>query len=517
MGGVADLRRDLAAAARRMTKEVGRPVGLRRRLAATRGAQLMFGLLVVLGLTFVPPVCHTLAEAVFPPQEQRDGFYGLKRSLRTAPEARTLKTALMVLYWLGAGAATAGLLLLPFSRNRRRASVGTGTNTQRTPTQTPDQTIRERWADDTPCCPEAATATALDHHHDTLLSTDESTATVVNQPNATETPHARNEEEADTMAQAQLDGIACGASLREQVEPKASSSPSDQLSHVPGGRYELQQVLARGATGVVYRGRDKELNRLVAVKELSPDWADHPSMAARFEREAQVLANLTHPNIVQLFDLIHEEGRMWMAMELIEGGSLAELLTSRGPLPMEEVVRLGALLARALDAAHQQDVVHRDFKPGNVLLTYGGVPKITDFGLAKVAEKGAKLTQTGVILGSPVYMSPEQIACSDVDRRTDIYALGVTLYELLTGRAPFEGSTMDVLNQHLTTPPPPPSFFMGKLPPAFDKLIMAMLAKDPQERTPDMETVARALDGIERSDTLEILPPLKPPRRPVPG
>jgi serine/threonine-protein kinase len=247
--------------------------------------------------------------------------------------------------------------------------------------------------------------------------------------------------------------------------------------------------------GIVYRARDRVLDRLVALKELPPEFRCNESLAARFEREARVLAQLTHTNIVQVYDLVHEGGRMWMAMELIQGGSLAELLEARGALVVEEVTRLGGDLARALSFAHQRGVIHRDFKPGNVLLTPEGVPKVTDFGLAKLMQQAPTLTHAGSVLGSPSYMSPEQAAGRDVDARSDIYSFGVTLYEMATGRTPFQGDTMSVMRQHLTQEPPPPRDHAEQLPGSLESLILAMLAKDPAERTPDMETVAAKLGG----------------------
>jgi hypothetical protein len=262
------------------------------------------------------------------------------------------------------------------------------------------------------------------------------------------------------------------------------------------GRYEVESEIGRGGMGIVYRAHDRVLERVVALKELPPELGQDSSLATRFRQEARLLARLTHPNIVQVYDLVEDARGMWIAMELVEGGSLAELLGERGALEHDELIRLAVPMAQAMAFAHARGVIHRDFKPDNVMITTDGVPKVMDFGIAKLARQAPELTQEGSVLGSPAYMSPEQAAGRKADARSDIYSFGATLYEMATGNTPFEGDTGSVLAQHITQPPAPPSTHVPGLNEQLDALVIEMLAKDPAERTSDMDSAAARLESM---------------------
>jgi serine/threonine protein kinase len=262
------------------------------------------------------------------------------------------------------------------------------------------------------------------------------------------------------------------------------------------GRYVPVSELGRGAMGIVYRARDTVLEREVALKELPPELKADEALCQRFRQEARVLARLTHPNIVQVYDLVESDDRMWMAMELVQGCSLAELLEQRGALPVDEVVELGVAMARAMEFAHGSGVIHRDFKPENVMVTASGVPKVMDFGIAKLMQRAPELTQEGSILGSPAYMSPEQAAGRPADARADVYAFGVTLYEMSTGSTPFTGDLTSVLTQHLTQPPPRPREVAPHVPAPLEDLVLHMLEKSPDDRPSDMTSVAERLHAV---------------------
>jgi serine/threonine-protein kinase len=282
-------------------------------------------------------------------------------------------------------------------------------------------------------------------------------------------------------------------------ENPASSAAATVIGHAPEHlrvgpekRYCLEGELGRGAMGIVYRARDEVLERMVALKELPVYLACDEDLVLRFRREARILAQLQHPNIVQIYDLIEHDGHLWLAMEMVEGGDLDSLLRARGNLPATEAARLGVQMADALAHAHARGIIHRDLKTANVLLGTGGCPKVTDFGLAKLS-RSSQFTQEGAILGSPIYMSPEQAAGKGADERSDIYALGIVLYTLLTGRPPFEGDTASVLAQQITQAPPSPCQFVGELPEGLEALLLALLAKDPVRRPQEMAEVAAAL------------------------
>lgn len=250
------------------------------------------------------------------------------------------------------------------------------------------------------------------------------------------------------------------------------------------GKYEIRDVLGRGAIGVVYRGFDPELHRNVAIKVLIAGQHGTPDMVQRFLREARAAASLSHPGIVQVYDVGEDGPLHYIVMELVEGGSLADILKTRKLKP-EEALAIADRLASALEAAHAKGIVHRDIKPSNILLDPEGHPKIADFGLATAIEEREKLTGTGDILGTAWYMSPEQAfgAPEEIDARTDVYSLGAVLYEMLTRRPPFDGARATaVLKKIETAEVVPPSRVDQTLDRRMDPLVLRALEKNPDRR-----------------------------------
>jgi branched-chain amino acid transport system substrate-binding protein len=271
------------------------------------------------------------------------------------------------------------------------------------------------------------------------------------------------------------------------------------------GKYEIRAEVGRGGMGTVYLAHDPFLQRRVAVKVLAPHLVWQPGLIERFLREARAAARLKHPNIVTIYDVGQEGDTYYFVMEYVEGPSLATALRQRGPMSPEGAVRLLRRLASALDYAHGEGLVHRDVKPGNVLLGPGGEPALGDFGIARAAED-ARLTTTGTLVGTPEYMSPEQARGDEVDHRTDLYSLAIVAYELLGGQPPFGGSTPHgVLYRQVHEPPPPlrPARAEGPAwPPAVDAVLQKALAKDPGER---YETAAAFVAALAQA-----LPPAQP-------
>ncbi|WP_258081138.1 serine/threonine-protein kinase [Nocardia nova] len=268
--------------------------------------------------------------------------------------------------------------------------------------------------------------------------------------------------------------------------------------------YRIVRRLGAGGMGTVYVAEHPRLPRLDAIKILAPELATDPEFRARFQREAELAARIDHPNVVAVRDRGVEGDLAWIAMQYVEGQDAAALLRAQGPLSPERAVRIITEAAAGLDAVHQAGLLHRDVKPPNILLSTDGAVRITDFGIARPAESGTALTRTGTILASIAYAAPEQFEGGAIDHRADVYALGATLYELLTGTAPFAGrAPAAIMAAHLSAPPPRPSTAGGHLPVAMDEVIARAMAKNPRER---YSSCAELADAARRA-SVEGLPP----------
>ncbi|HEV8686904.1 MAG TPA: protein kinase, partial [Gaiellaceae bacterium] len=224
---------------------------------------------------------------------------------------------------------------------------------------------------------------------------------------------------------------------------------------VIGGRYELEELVGSGGMSSVYRAHDKLLERKVALKILHERYGEDDEYVERFRREARAVAQLAHPNIVTVIDRGEDGGRQFIVFEYVDGENLKQIVEREGPLALDEVVSFGLEIARGLAFAHEHGIVHRDVKPQNVLLNGDGHAKVTDFGIARTLDVEKGVTQTGTVLGTSDYIAPEQASGQAVSRETDVYSLGVVLFELLTGRVPFTGeSFVAVALQHVNEPPP---------------------------------------------------------------
>ncbi len=266
------------------------------------------------------------------------------------------------------------------------------------------------------------------------------------------------------------------------------------------GRYLVQSELGRGAMGVVYKATDPVLGRTVAIKTvnmaLEQDGAD--KYEARFYQEARAAGGLNHPNIVTVYDVGRSGDVAFMAMEFLEGVELRTLMDEGRPLPVSRAVSIAAQVAEGLAYAHEHGVVHRDVKPANIMVSGDGAVKITDFGIARM-RAGGELTQTGMMLGSPKYMSPEQVIGKRADHRSDLFSLGIILYEMLTGAAPFNGDNVTALMYQIVNfAPPAPGAVNGAVPELLDFIVAKVLAKPLEERYQSAQDVARDLRECER-------------------
>ncbi len=262
-----------------------------------------------------------------------------------------------------------------------------------------------------------------------------------------------------------------------------------------GPRYRVMKLLGRGGMGAVYRCHDEELGREVALKIIRPEIANDAGVIERFKREIQLSSRVTHRNVLRVYDIGEAEGLRFLTMQFVEGEDLASLLRHTGPLPLTRLVHVFRQICEGLAAAHDEGVVHRDLKPQNVLLDAEDHVWLTDFGLAK-SLGGSAMTQMGAVMGTPSYMSPEQVRGQVVDNRSDIYSLGIVLYEMATGRTPFAGGSMyEVMMRRLTTPPRPVADLNPAVPPYLSKVLERCLEVDPRSRFHSVGEILIDLDA----------------------
>ncbi|MCC6176488.1 MAG: protein kinase [Chloroflexi bacterium] len=286
-------------------------------------------------------------------------------------------------------------------------------------------------------------------------------------------------------------------------------------AHVLGGRYRLDSVLGQGGMAIVYKAEDMALGRTVAIKVLREQYGGEAEFLERFRREGRSAARLNHPNVIAIFDVGQDGPLNYIVMEYVEGEDLKEIIQRDGPLPPDQLVDIGCQIAAALEYAHRAGLVHRDVKSQNVLVTTDGHVKVADFGIA-VALGERSITQTGMVIGSVHYMAPEQAEGRPTTPASDVYALGVVLYEMATGQLPFTAeSPLAIARMHLDEPPVPPQQLNPRLPPTIGETILACLAKDPASRPASAALVAAALRGqrARARDRTEVVSAVAGPAR----
>lgn len=270
------------------------------------------------------------------------------------------------------------------------------------------------------------------------------------------------------------------------------------MSKLLAGRYELIEKIGEGGMAVVYKGKDRLLNRYVAVKILRPEFTKDAQFIENFKRESQAAAGLQHPNIVSVYDVGKEGNIHFIVMELIDGRPLSDIISERAPLDYKQAIEITRQVASALSLAHRNNIIHRDVKPHNIMITRDGIAKLADFGIAKAVSDSTLVTETSRVIGSVHYFSPEQARGSYVDERSDIYSLGIVLYEMLTGQVPFDGDNpVQVALMHINDDIVPPSKLVPGIPPALEKLVMKATDKFQSNRYKNADELLEDLQNIE--------------------
>ena len=296
-----------------------------------------------------------------------------------------------------------------------------------------------------------------------------------------------------------VSGAAPTAQLPAPDRPSRASGDALRPGMLFANRYEVKELLGTGGMGVVYRAFDRELQEPVAIKTLRPEVLADGVALERFKQEIRLARSIAHRNVVRTYDLGEVNGTYYLTMEYVEGTSLKQLIASRGRLPVPVTVTIGKQLCRALEVAHEQGVIHRDIKPHNIVVDPTGFLKVMDFGIARLANppQGQGLTREGMSIGTPDYMSPEQLSGMELDARSDLYSAGVVLFECLTGRLPFEANTMYALiAKHIEQPPPDPRTLNAEVPEALANVIMKAMAKEPADRYQSAAQMHDALAAI---------------------
>ena len=289
-----------------------------------------------------------------------------------------------------------------------------------------------------------------------------------------------------------------------------------KIGQIVKERYEILEILGEGGMAFVYKARDMQLERFVAIKTLKPNYVNQETFVDRFKREAKTAANLNHPNIVQIFDWGIEE-EPYFVMEYIEGNTLTSIIAKNRTISLSDILFIGAQVSSGLHAAHQKGLVHRDIKPGNIMITPDGKVKVTDFGIVSLQNEESDITKTGSILGTASYISPEQAQGKPVSIESDLYSLGTVLYELIAGKAPFSGdSPISTATKHLTEKPEKPSVFRRDLPKGVENAILKLLEKATYDRFKSAEdlraTLIQQRKALQSEQTRENLVDLTNPK-----
>lgn len=458
-----------------VSKAIRKPALVCYILLTARRAQIFLAAAILALIFIFSPLVDSGLRTVFPEKNSKKFFGLVKKKRRNAAQEHAYNWILFS-FWIITGGQTLLLVWLYIPKGVAKASSRARELESRGDQNLPDHVVEALnyyWR---------AVRLTCDTDHEAHLA-----EKIQALSQSDHTTRLSSSDSGDTF----VETPAGNRSSASDIPDAAPSSP--RISSIgPGNRYIIDGELGRGGMGIVYKARDEVLDRIVALKKLPRALLDDTEYLTRFKREAKTLARLAHPAILQIYDLLEDRDDVWMALEYVDGGDLSAHLSAHGPVIYSEAARLASAIAEGMAYAHARQTIHRDLKPANILLDKSMQPKISDFGLAKLSLSNS-MTIEGSILGSPRYMSPEQAAGKDVDHRTDVYSLGIILYEMVSGRTPFEGDTSQILTKHITQPPPPLRTVAPDLPEDLEALIMHMLAKEVDERIETMDEVVTGL------------------------
>jgi predicted Ser/Thr protein kinase len=472
-----------AAASRLVPAVVRKPSVIWRWVLASHGFYISVIIVLILMNTAVPSAVDTTLSKIYPQIETKK-LFGLIVQKSENPKILAHRKTILGFFWVAGFGLSSYVLLLCLPGVVRKTTMKARLNEARADTMLtvkPSESI---------LLYNKALKLAVDQAHEsTLKSKIDSLDNIIKTGNIERAPL-----NSTTIPKSQGTGTI--------VLPKEDHSRNSKQGNTigPDGRYRIERKLGHGAMGIVFLARDQLLFRDVALKKLTPGLDQDQNVITRFQQEARALAQLSHPNIVQIYDLVQQDNQYWIAMEYVEGNDLGSLIESKGKYPLQDTLQIGIRIAEAMDYAHRRGVVHRDFKPSNVLITLEGQPKVMDFGLAKLSHSSLA-TMEGSLLGSPAFMSPEQARGETADTRSDIYAMGVALYQLITGKLPFEGELKSVLTQKIVGHQPSMEPLEDRLPADLVHLIKKMMATNPEDRPATMEAVKHVLKHIRKSDS----------------
>lgn len=439
-------------------------------LMSARASQIV----IVTSLLLIPfvlnPIADTILEKIFPLQEKKR-FMGLIKTVEEDPRLASYKDSVSVLLWVLSSGFVVVFFLLKIPDVVREGE-------ERSLKMQEDADGQSRY--------DLEAGIQIYRSALGLTLNDYRTQALVEKIKTLEKTFYNKKDQTSAGIDAHFQSEATIVLSTDEVKKQVKASNFKS-------RYKIITDVGRGSMGLVYHAHDEVLDRDVALKELPAVTASDESALERFRHEAKALAKLSHPGIVQVYDFVEEDNHAWIVMELVTGGDMEDMLRSKGSFDLQETLKYGSILADALAYAHSKGIVHRDFKASNVLITLEKMPKIADFGLAKMIHTSQN-TIAGTILGSPFYLSPEQAEGKSADERSDIYSLGILLYRMLAGKVPFEGEDLSsILMQHITKKPVALAELVHELPEEIESLIMRMLEKSPDKRSQEVSSVAEIL------------------------